>query len=236
MNKIAIIIPTRERPQKINDLHKIWFNMLDTTCTTDCIIVLDEDNEETYPRLPGFIYMIVKTGTQKGANYPLNQAAHSLCNNYEYIGFWGDDHVPRTQNWNSIMYEVLNTNKPYAIGYGNDLFQKQNLPTQVIMDSKYIQTLGYMSHPSFSHLFIDNFWKFMGIYMGNLNYMDNVIIEHLHYSLGKCPFDNMYAINNSSQAYSVGCIIFNNVITDSVFISQLKTMKSEMMAFRNNNT
>ena len=231
MNKIAIIIPTRERSHKIDDLHKQWFNMLDITCSTDCIIVLDEDNEQTYPRLSGFIYIIVKMGTQKGANYPLNQAAVALCNNYEYIGFWGDDHFPRTLNWNSIMYEVLNTNKPYAIGYGNDLFQKENLPTEVIMDSKYIQKLGYMSHPNFSHLYIDNFWKFMGIYMGNLNYMDNVIIEHLHYSLGKCPFDSMYGINNTQECYSVGRFIFNEVITDPTFLLQLDEMKVEMATF-----
>ena len=233
MNKIAIIIPTRERSHKIDDLHKQWFNVLDITCSTDCIIVLDEDNEQTYPRLHGFIYMIVKMGTQKGVNYPLNQAAVALCNNYEYIGFWGDDHFPRTQNWNSIMYGVLNANKPYAIGYGNDLLQKINLPTEVIMDSKYIQKLGYMSHPDFSHLFIDDFWKFMGIYMGNFNYMDDVVIEHLHYCLGKSPFDNMYAINNTQECFNVSRVIYYRVTTDPTFLLQLDEMKAEMITCQN---
>ena len=234
MKKIAIIIPTRERPHKIKLLHDVWFEFLDESCTTDCIIVLDDDDENTYTKLPGFIYKVVKKGDKKGANYPLNQASVELCNDYEYIGFWGDDHFPRTQNWNSIMYEVLNTNRPYSIGYGNDLFQKANLPTQVIMDSKYIRNLGYMSHPDFSHLYIDNFWKFMGKYMENLNYMDNVVIEHLHYSLGKSLFDNMYAVNNTANAYNEGYVIFQNITNDPGFLSKMDVMKAEMLVEKAN--
>ena len=219
--KIAIIIPTRERSHKITALHKVWFSLINPNCKTDCIIVLDEDDQHTYPRLDGFIYKVVPTSGTKGLTFPLNLAAVEVCKNYEYTGFWGDDNFPRTANWNSIMYNVLIQKSPYAIGYGNDLYQKANLPTTVIMDSRYIRKLGWMAHPSFPHLYTDDFWKFMGNYMGNLNYMEDVIIEHLHYSLGKSTFDNIYAVINTHESYVTGKQLLEKMIHDPTILSKL---------------
>ena len=92
--------------------------------------------------MPNFIYEVVKSNGTRGATYPLNQVATKYCNEYEYIGFWGDDHRPNTKNWNSIMYETLNSNKPYAMAYADDLIQGANLPTEIIMDSLYIKEFG----------------------------------------------------------------------------------------------
>ena len=55
MKQIAIIIPTRERSHKIKKLNDEWFSLLNNNISTDCIVALDEDNENTYERLPGFI-------------------------------------------------------------------------------------------------------------------------------------------------------------------------------------
>lgn len=226
--KIAIIIPTRERAHKISALHEAWFSFLDPTCKTDCIIVLDDDDEHTYPRLDGFIYKVVPTSGIRGATAPLNLAALDVCREYEYTGFFGDDHFPRTMKWNLTMYNVLDHNAPYAMAYANDLNQKENLPTSVVMDSRYIQKLGWMGHPTFPHIYIDDVWKFIGNYIGNLTYMGDIIIEHLHYSIGKSAYDNMYAVNNTTDMYSTGRPLLEKVMRDPSFLSQLNDIKAEM--------
>jgi hypothetical protein len=196
MKKIAILIPSRDRNHKIERLNNLWFEYIDNSIITDCIIVLDEDNEHTYTRMPGFIYHIVKSNGSRGIVYPLNQAANTFCNEYEYIGFWGDDHRPNTKNWNSIMYSTLNDNKPYSMVYGNDLLQGENLPTEIIIDSLYIKKFGYMIHPSIQHLYSDDLLLYMGKYMNNIHYLKDVIIEHEHYMVGKSAPDAMYyAVN-----------------------------------------
>jgi hypothetical protein len=197
MKQIAILIPSRDRNHKIERLYKLWFEFIDDSITTDCIIVLDEDNEHTYTRMPNFKYEVVKSNGTRGITFPINQAATKYCEEYEYIGFWGDDHRPNTPNWNSIMYEKLNATKPYSMVYGNDLLQGAKIPTEIIMDSLYIKKLGYMVYPTIRHLYSDDYWMFLGKYMNNIHYLPDVIIEHEHYSCGKSEKDALYAeLNN----------------------------------------
>jgi hypothetical protein len=110
----------------------------------------------------------------------------------------GDDHRIRTKNWDSIIYEQIK-NINFSIAYGNDLIQMERLPTAVIMDSKIIQRLTYMSPPSLTHLFLDNFWKDLGDRLQTLRYFPEVIIEHMHYSTGKSDKDLMYEEVNSKE-------------------------------------
>ena len=39
MKHIAILIPSRDRNAKIERLNKLWFEYIDDTITTDCIII-----------------------------------------------------------------------------------------------------------------------------------------------------------------------------------------------------
>jgi hypothetical protein len=229
MKKIAIIIPTRERNYKIIKLHQQWFSMLEPNITTDCIIVLDSDNEETYERLPGFIYHVVNPNPNgsKGAIFPLNEIANKIYKDYEYLGFWGDDHYPQTKNWNLIMYEVLSKNAPYAMVYGNDLIQGVKLPTEIIMDSLFIEEFNYMAHPSLTHLYCDDIWKYTGQQVNNLHYIPDVIIEHLHFTVGKSEKDNMYQINNSTECFTKNSNLYHSIIQNQDFNNKLQEIKNK---------
>ena len=72
MKQIAILIPSRNRNDKIKRLHNLWFEYIDKSIITDCIIILDEDNEHTYTRMPGFIYEIVKSNGKRDVTLPIN--------------------------------------------------------------------------------------------------------------------------------------------------------------------
>lgn len=222
--KIGIIIPTRSRPHNIKRLYATWFEMLDLEVSTDCIIVLDKDDENKYERLEGFRYIIVENNT-RGVNYPLNCAARHIYSEYEYIGFLGDDHIPRTKEWNSIMYNKLKSIGPYGMVYGNDLLQGSKLATAIIMDSLFVKTLGYMAHPDFKHLFIDDFWMYIGNYLKTLKYVDNVIIEHLHYSVGKSSVDELYESVNTREINIHGNEVYNRITGSVEFNKKLDSIK-----------
>jgi len=229
MKNIAIIVPTRSRPSNIQRLHEQWFKVIDSSVSTECIVVIDEDDEKNYPRLERFQYIVVKSNGERGVVYPLNQAALQVCNEYEYLGFWGDDHYPLTNKWNSIMYNALKERGPCAMVYGNDRNQGIRLPTQIIMDSLIVKKFGYMGHPTFKHLYVDDFWKYVGTYIGSLIYLDNVIIEHLHYSINKAPLDTLYIINDSPQSYEYGKKILDSVINNKEFIDKLVWLKNQYL-------
>lgn len=192
MKKIAIIIPTRDRPHKINKMNQFWLDLTDPDIETDCIIVLDEDNEDKYPRIPNFIYEVIPSTGMRGMTYPLNVAAKKYYQQYEYVGFWGDDHCPKTKGWNREMYNTLEKNKPFSMVYANDLLQCERLPTEIIMDSKFIQHLGDMVDPKLQHMYVDNYWLCIGRSIQNIHYLKDVIIEHEHYSANKSVNDDMY--------------------------------------------
>jgi glutaminase len=50
-------------------------------------------------------------------------------------------------------------------------------------------------------MYMDNFWRDFGEGLGNLNYLDDVILEHLHYLAGKAVNDLQYQEVNASHVY-----------------------------------
>ena len=219
--EIAIIIPSRERPHKIKSLHEQWFQLTNDKIHTDCHIVLDSDNENTYERLPGFIYHIVDTNGKRGVVIPLNIVANRIVDQYKYIGFIGDDHIPRTNDWNLKMYNKLEENGKFAMVYGNDLYQQEKLCTHIIMDAEYIKQLKYFSHPLFSHLYCDTLWMYMGKRKNNIHYLPDVIIEHLHFTVQKSAVDNMYRVNNSSSQISSSKKTYEQLINSEQYVRSI---------------
>lgn len=114
------------------------------------------------------------------------------------VGFLGDDHRPRTTGWDSRYLETL---RDLGTGfvYSDDLYQGQAIATQVAMTTDIPKALGYMCPPGFHHLCVDVVWQDWGNAIDKLVYLDDVIIEHMHYLAGKSSFDKGYAVANSPQ-------------------------------------
>lgn len=192
MPKILTIVPTRGRNQKCKDFAEQFFK---TTNCSDLMFGLDDDDQHNYDRLPNIIYDV---NPRLKMNGTLNLLATKHCKNYDYICFMGDDHRPMTNDWDILLYNTIK-DKKYGIAYGNDLIKGQRLPTAVFMDSRIIQTLGFMAPPVLIHLYLDNFWKELGERLGTLVYSPDVILEHLHFIRGKSEKDAIYAEVNSKE-------------------------------------
>lgn len=227
MKAIAILIPTRERAHKISALHAQWFKVTDPAPETECVIVLDEDNAETYPRLEGFRYVVV-AGGKRGVTRPLNAAAAAVCEEYEFLGFWGDDHVPLTPGWNRIMYDHLRAQGPLAMTYADDLLAGETLATEILMDAAYVRELGHMAHPSLQHLYADNYWMWLARQLGGLTYLPHVVIEHQHCSANKSPDDDMYRALNSSEMLQRDRVAYEALVSGAFDkeLAQLRTYQA----------
>jgi hypothetical protein len=110
----------------------------------------------------------------------------------------GDDHRVRTRGWDEALTDAAG---PVGIAYGDDLIQGVELPTSVVMSSDIVRTLGQMVPPTLQHLFVDDYWKALGIGIGQLHYVPEVVIEHMHPSAGKAEMDDSYAITNHPDRY-----------------------------------
>lgn len=130
---------------------------------------------------------------------------------YKYVGFMGDDHCPRTPKWDARMNAVLEA-MGTGIAYGNDLMQRETLPTAVFMTADIVQTLGYMAPPMLKHLYVDNAWRDWGQGIKRYQYLDDVIIEHMHPQADKAEWDEGHIRVNGPEmwdhdveAYRVYC-------------------------------
>jgi hypothetical protein len=152
MKDLLVIIPSRSRPQNIKRLISIWTLL---THDADLIFGLDTDDPllaecqfpyEQWGELGQPTSIRYAINARIGMAGTLNYLANKFADQYFAIGFMGDDHIPRTVGWDVRIVRELKA-MGTGIVYGNDLWQKENLPTAVFMTSNIISTLGYMCPP-----------------------------------------------------------------------------------------
>jgi len=127
------------------------------------------------------------------------QPPDPLTDEFGIIGFIGDDHRFRTPGWDLLVEDALDLG---GIAYGDDLAQRQALPTQVFISSKIVEALGWMGLPGAKHLYLDNAWRTLGEGAGCLYYLSNVVIEHLHPAHNpSVPWDENHRRVNTKEMY-----------------------------------
>jgi len=228
--KTAIVVPSRGRPENVKRLADS-FHKTEARC--DLWVVIDDDdwdrkhyenNAEEYD----YGYLVIDNQST-GMAQPLNKGVEILMDDekfdhYDYFGFLGDDHLPRTTYWDYILTLAIpyNTN---GIAYGNDLLQGANLPTACIMNREIIEHLGGMVPPNFKHLYLDNFWKRLGTDIGGLHYRPDVIIEHMHPLARKSEMDINYARVNAQEVYDHDRELFDHYINSQAYADLVAVLK-----------
>lgn len=199
---LAMIVPTRGRPQNAVDLWTCWRTV---TSPRSAIFFVVDDNDEhrnlyasAISSMSGAFMIEVLNATGDGMVGALNAAARRLWSEYRYLGFMGDDHRPRTHDWDERLIEAF-LKQETGVVYGNDLLQREAMPTAVVMTSDIPRALGYMAPPQFRHLCVDLVWKDWGERIDRLTYLDDVIIEHVHPAAAKAPTDARYEAVNAPE-------------------------------------
>lgn len=201
--RLLVIVPTRGRPASAIRLASAF-----SACTrAQLLFVVDNDD----PSFEGYLAVMGEIGAvadllvvprgNPGIVAPLNAAVEYALEQYDYsyFGFMGDDHLPRTENWDLEVIKALDF-AGTGLCYGNDLLQGENLPTAVFMTADIPAALGYMVPPALHHLWADNYWMDLGNGIGDLEYLPDVIVEHLHPINGKSDWDPTYETANNTNA------------------------------------
>jgi hypothetical protein len=213
---VLVIVPTRGRPDASVEFYK---EFLQKSMISDLMFAIDEDDADSYPRIDGVLYEV---NPRMGMNGTLNYVANKYSDSYKYIVFMGDDHRVRTFGWDLVMAEKIGS---LGVAYGNDLIQGQALPTAVMMSSKIIKAIGYMAPPKQKHMYLDNFWLDLGTRLNAIHYLEDVIIEHLHFSVGKSDMDSSYQETNDSAIYNADKVAYDEYLSTQMDIDIDKILK-----------
>lgn len=200
MTDLTVIVPSRGRPDSARRLIAAFE---DTTCAdTDLLICVDEDD----PTLPAYLALehegahvgLTVGPRQRLVGWTNEVAIDPAIDSYAY-GSIGDDHLPQTPGWDSLILAALCA-LGTGVAYGDDGHQGVNLPTAAFLTADIPAKLGYMAPPELVHLYCDNFWLALGQRIG-ITYLPDVMIEHLHPHAGKSAMDATYAEANAPIAW-----------------------------------
>lgn len=228
MRSIGVICPTRGRPAAAREV-KAAYEGTSELLHTELFFVVDQDDETLpeYKRMENSRVHVMSPTHAGGMGNALNAASRILVDHYDILGFIGDDHRFRTKQWD-LDFSVHSEDHGPFMGYGNDLFQGQNLPTQIFISSEIVKKLDYFSPPDLRHLYIDNAWSDLGESAGCLYYFPRIIIEHLHPLAGKQEWDEGYLRVNSVESYNADRARYMAWREDGRFRADVEKIKSAL--------
>jgi hypothetical protein len=85
------------------------------------------------------------------------------------------------------------------------------------MHGTIVQELDGMVPDHLLHLYLDNFWKTLGLDIGALTYLPETIIEHMHPLAGKAEVDQGYVDVNAPEVYDADKIVFDKYINSDEY-------------------
>lgn len=203
MSALNVLVPSRGRPESVAKMADAWTETgAAGRATLTWIIDMDD------PRYMDYLHELkfwewMKRGVMTSwlPMVPkLNMAARLAAEASPTVGFMGDDHLPRSKNWDLAITGYAAATEP-AIIYGKDGFQDEKLPTWWAMSSTIIKTLGRMVPAEVQHLYCDNAVMRLGEATNTLHYLPHVLVEHMHPLAGKSEMDAGYARVNRREQY-----------------------------------
>lgn len=221
MKTLAVIIPTRNRPQVIPHFMADWG---ENTALADAYFVLDRWDLKriNYRRFKDLNFMV---SPESGMVASLNWAAMQLAPDYSILGFMGDDNRVKTPSWDSAVISALGDEK-IGIAYGNDLLRGELLPSSVFLTQPLVTAMQGFSPIQFQHLYIDNFWLKLGKDLEKIHYLEDVIIEHLHPAANKAKVDSGYRKVNAKSVYKNDRALYEAFLASSEYAELLKKLKA----------
>ncbi len=195
---LLLVVPSRERPANIARLAEA----LKETCRGDTHFLVGLDADD--PTLPEYLDLDCETefvveADLHGVVAWVNHLAVPRAAGYRFIGTINDDNVPRTEGWDVRVIEALH-GVPFC--FGNDLHPGRppgSLCCHVFMHAEVVETLGYMGVPSLRHMYVDDAWMAWGQAVG-IEFLEDVVIEHLHPTAGKSETDASYETSEALMA------------------------------------
>jgi hypothetical protein len=200
---LTVLVPSRGRERQAAELLDT-FHATKARADTILYFVLDE-NEPDYDDLP--VVRVDGAHSGQGMGPALNGALWNT--NADIIGFVGDDHRFRSNDWDETVI-AANAEMGGGLIYGNDLLRGEELPSQVFIDARIVRALGWMALPGANHLYLDDTWRSLGHEMDRLKYLPDVVIEHLHPTAGKAEWDEGYRRVNEHSMYEHDAAVFHN--------------------------
>jgi hypothetical protein len=114
-----------------------------------------------------------------------------------WYGILADDLIPQTPYWDQHLIKRAGLGR---ISYPNDLGRKSKLPTHPCVGGDLVRAQGWFGLPVVRHYCVDSVYRYIGDELGIKHRLDDVIVEHAHYSENKTDRDELYKETSQHKA------------------------------------
>lgn len=188
MMRFGLYVPTRGRPEQLARCIDSAFDTAEHPERVEFICYRDDD-DDSYDGCD------LRTRWVTGPRLTLSKC-WNVCyaaGDADIVCHLGDDIVFRTEGWDTAVAEVFEA-MPDRIGfvYTRDGVQDQALGTHGFLSRQWVEAVGYMCPPLFSHDYNDTWLNEVAHRIGRRIYLPNVLMEHMHWLWGKADHDQTY--------------------------------------------
>lgn len=199
MNKIAVVLPTRNRPHLLERFcYSVFENALNLDNVKIYLYIDEDDNLTNYglknieEKYPNKIYKMI--GPRILMSETANKLLPMIKEDIFYLG--ADDLIIRTKGWDDLIINKFNEiEDKIALLYGDDCYHAF-FATHPILHRRWVEQLGYLTPPYFSSDYADTWLNDVSDKLGR-KYKLPFVNEHMHFTFGKAPVDMTYAENRN---------------------------------------
>ena len=201
---------------------------MDATCRADTRLVVGVDADdpavEDYIAIEGPHELVIHDGMRGNLVGYMNLLARRHTKDVRFVGHIGDDNSIETDGWDDRICESLDRQGEVSFCFGNDQDPGRapgSLTIHVFMTKSVVVRLGYMALPRVRHMYCDPCWYAWGT-RTSIEYLDDIHLPHMHYSLGRAPRDESY--ERSTNLIPQDCKNYNDYCDD-----QKKGMNADIL-------
>lgn len=194
---ISVLIPTYGRPER---LAQTLESIADTISFADAVEVMirvcveddraDEYADVEFPFGLNAVMLTVEGHRTFGAGIEYLRTVATG----DILMAASDDVLFRTPGWDrEVEAAFAAVPDRLLVAYCND-GRGRRKPEHPIVSRRWIDTLGYFMRTEFRHFCVDQWIQELAEDIGRLQYLDQVITEHMHVKYGKAAMDDTYAM------------------------------------------
>ena len=186
-----IFIPTRGRPWGVKRFIEAYYN----TGATDRVVISTDDDDPKMVAEYQALELPFNFSLQVSARMPYVHNINSLFKQYpneSVYGCFADDAVPFTLRWDKRLSDAA---LEHGVAWPNDMITSEGHDKRwghFFIDGDLLRSVGIFCPPAIHHLYCDQIWMDIADRAGMGIYMEDIIVEHLHFSTGQAPYDATY--------------------------------------------
>lgn len=224
MSKIAILLPTRNRPNLLERFVDSVYKNCKNTENVSVYLYIDDDDELTQYALTSLSKKYgKKIKALVGSRILMSETANKLFSitdkEEDIIFLAGDDLVIRTFGWDELVISKFSEiPDKIALIHGDDLTLDPNyksFATHPILHRRWIETVGYATPPYFSSDYADTWLNFIADSL-NRKFKVDFINEHMHWTFGKSKMDMTYLENRQRFSKDNPASVYNSMLKKRV--------------------